>query len=232
MLYMKNFSVISIVAITLLTSSCSWLFGKDKNELQPKLGGAQRTPVNQNYAQPQMLDTNQQPQAPQPPQAEVFVNQNPAPGIAMPQNAAPDFMNVQQQPPQMPVPQPAPQMQAAPQMPAPMPTTMNMMAPQPVPAPVAPQMIPAPQQPVIPGEQLAIVTISKTINLPASLQPAYNNPLNYEQPIAMIQPAIQPVQPVMIPQPPQPTMLQPVNAPTQPVEQMQIYTQPSGQPMR
>lgn len=236
---MKKFLISSVLILSL--SSCSWIFGKDKNELQPKLASSQRTPVNtelqamqQRYAmeqQPQFID--QQPNAlantagmmdvsaPAQPQAEVFFNQNVAIGTA-----------------------PA----AVPGYEAPAPAIQDVPAPQPVqiaqPAPAFNYM---PQQISNPIDPNAI-TVGTSKKLPASLRPDYNNPLNYApaqaapMPMAMPltpppaipgvpvmqQPMQQMPQQMMMQQqmPMGQPMIQPIYQTTQPVDQMQMYTQP------
>ena len=224
---MKNIILTSLLSVTLL-SSCSWIFGKDKNELQPNLAGAARTPVNQQSydpAQPNapmMVGMGQ----PMPNQPEVFMNQNVGLGTAP--TAMPDMMGNPQMPP------------------------MDMGMAQPAPVQIADQSIIQPQMPVmapavIPAqvtgnnEPTVIAQISKNKRLPASLLPSYNNPLNYDKvavaPVApapqpmMMQPMQQPMMPMMQPAGGMPMMgmpmTQPVNAPTMPVQQMQMQPVPT-----
>ncbi len=215
-------------------TSCSLFFSPDKNELQPKLAGAARTPVNsqQQAMQQQIMAQPQQPQfinnqpsavannmgmmdmgmeVPAQPQAEVFINENVAIGTApaaVPGYQPPFQQQVADVPAQIPAPQPMAQ---------PVPTPNFNYIPQQIASPIDPNA----------------VTVATNQKLPASLRPGYNNPLNYApvpvatQPVAM--PMMQqpmPQQMMMQQMPMGQPMIQPVYNTTQPVDQMQMYTQP------
>ena len=245
---MKKFS---LLALSLLCATALVSCGKDKNEMQPQLGQEARTPINQGYGQqPPMLDPNTgNPMipgiaAPVGAGAEVFNNQNiglgdlppavpggfTAPGApvapdmsAMGMGGMQDNMMAQQIQADMNAMQQQPDMSAMMQQ-QPMPPMMPM-APvmQQQPAPVQVQQAVAPQQAVDENGK----------KLPASLVQGYNNPLNYE--VVPVMPPMMPMAPMMeqpmaAPAPMAPMMggqMMPVNAPTMPVQNMQLISQPA-----
>ncbi len=267
---------IPALALALL-SSCS-----DKNDRQPKLGGASRTPVNQPMAngmmggmmggmpnQPQMIDAqNSMPPSgfmdmtggqPMQNQAEVFVNNQVAFGTAP--SAFPTENNINQN---INIPtssnllptQPAMQPASAPAPVAPM--LASPIAPASVAATAPIAKMPAPVNtgktgylpPEVTGSDTSteppITYVTNRRNVPASLLPAYKNPLNkvaaeeqeIQQAPAPMQPQAQPMQqPIMAaPMMMMPPMMQPqmgqvapvFNMPQQPMPMMQMP--PMGMP--
>jgi hypothetical protein len=215
---MKKLILTSMLSVTLL-SSCSWIFGKDKNELQPKLSSAPRTPINQSQQAPVMIGMNQ------PNQPELFVNQGVGLGTAP--TAMPGMMPANPQMPPM-----APNMMQPPMM-APQPYGMQPPVTQPFMPAQPPVNAPVPPQVTGSNEPVVIAQISKTKKLPASLMPTYNNPLNSAQviPAQPVAPQQAVIAPSAIPADAGAPQIRPVvtpgNAPpTMPVEQMQINNQP------
>ncbi len=245
---MKKFSLLTL---SLLCATALVSCGKDKNEMQPQLGQEARTPINQGYGQqPPMLDPNTgNPMnpgiaAPVGAGAEVFNNQNVGLGDLPP--AMPGGFT----PPGAPV---APDMNAMGMggMPAGMGNMQDNMMAQQIQADMnsmqpmmqAPAMQPAPnfiptspaiaQAPVVQAAAPQQAVDENGKRLPASLVQGYNNPLNFE--VVPVMPPMMPMAPMMeqpmaAPAPMAPMMgggMMPVNAPTMPVQNMQLISQPA-----